>query len=80
MDLSFQLLESKEEDESEKNLLSEVIRRNLPIGLGMQSQGAPPNMEESPNPKHLVGATNHPQEDKPKPETIMPTLRSWTLG
>jgi hypothetical protein len=27
-----------------------------------------------------MGATSHPQEDDPKLETIMPKLRSWTLG
>lgn len=80
MDPSFQLLESKEKDELEDNSLGEARKRNLPLGLGVQSQGAPPNMEESPNLENLVGATNHPQEDEPKPKTIMPMLRSWTLG
>ncbi len=63
-----------------ENLLSEAKRRNLPPSLGVQSQSAPSNKEESPNPKHPMGATNHRQEDELKPKTIMLTLRSWTLG
>ncbi len=73
-------MELKEEGELEENLLGEVKKRNLPLSLGVQSQGALPDMEESPNPKHPTGAKNHPQEDEPKLETIMPTLKSWTLG
>jgi hypothetical protein len=48
--------------------------------LGVQSQGTPLDMEESPNPKHLVGATSHRQEDKPEMEPILLVLRSSTLG
>jgi len=57
-------------------LLGEVRRKNLLPSLGVQSQGTPPDMEESPNPKHLVGAIGHPQDDKPEVKTILLALRS----
>jgi hypothetical protein len=37
MDPSFQLLESKEEDELKDNSLGEAKKKNLPPGLGVQS-------------------------------------------
>jgi hypothetical protein len=52
VDPNFQLPSSKEEDELEENLPSDARRRNFPLDLGVQSQGALLGMEESPNSKH----------------------------
>ncbi len=52
VDLNLRLPSLKEEDELEENLPSEARRRNFPLGLGVQSQGALLGMEESQNPKH----------------------------
>jgi hypothetical protein len=78
MDLSFQVPNSKEDDESHENSPTEVRRRKLSLGIGMQSLGAPMDMDESLNLVHLVGETNHPQvsELEPKLQVILLVLRS----
>lgn len=78
MDLSFQVPNSKEDDELNKNSPTKVRRRNLLLGIGTQSQGALVDMDESPNLVHLIGETSHPQANKlePKLETILSVLKS----
>jgi hypothetical protein len=52
-------------------------RRNLPLGLGVQSQGAHVDVDKSLNLVQLVGETNHPQLDELEPEkVILLALRS----
>jgi hypothetical protein len=60
MNSSFQISNLEEEDELEDNPPTEARRRNLSLGLNVQSQGAPTNMEESSNLAHLVGEIGHP--------------------
>jgi hypothetical protein len=51
VDLNFQALNSKEDEKLEENSPPKVRRRNLLPSLGVQSQGAPMDMEELFNPK-----------------------------
>jgi hypothetical protein len=78
MDPSFQVPNSKEDDELNENSPTKVRRRNLLLGINTQSQGAPMDMDESPNLVHLIGETSHPQASKlePKLETILSVLKS----
>ncbi len=49
----------------------------MPLGLGVQSQGAHVDVDKSLNLVQLVGETNHPQLDELEPEkVILLALRS----
>jgi hypothetical protein len=74
---SFQLLELEEEDELEENSLGEAKRRNLPLSLGVQSQGTPGGKSKS---RTSSGCNKSPTRGQTKTGNHHANVKELDLG